>query len=154
MPSFFCDTSAIIKRYVIEAGSGYINDLTHPDNGNTILLARITQVEVAAAIARRLKGKSITKADAEDALYAFQQDLTNKYISIEITTALLSEATNKATKHALRGYDAVQLTAALDANAELLASGLPTIVVVSADSELNTAAIAEGLSVENPNDYP
>lgn len=58
-----------------------------------------------------------------------------------------------ATKHALRGYDAVQLTAALDANAELLASSLPPVIIVSADTELNAAAIAEGLSVENPNDH-
>ena len=65
MPSFFCDTSAIVKCYVSEVGSGYINDLTNPDNGNVILLARITRVEVAAAIARRLKGNSISQTDAE-----------------------------------------------------------------------------------------
>lgn len=154
MPSFFCDTSAIVKRYVREAGSGYINELTHRDHGNAILLARITQVEVAAAIARRLKGKSITKTDAEDALYAFERDLTNKYISIEITTALLSEAMNKATQHALRGYDAVQLVAALQTNEEFIANELPPLILVSADTELNTAAKFEGLLVENPNDYP
>lgn len=59
-----------------------------------------------------------------------------------------------AKKYALRGYDAVQLAAALDANKELLAAGLPALIVVSADGELNTAAIAEGLEVANPNDYP
>ncbi len=79
MPSYFCDTSAIVKRYVLEGDSTYINELTNPHNGNVIVLCRITTVEFAAAIARRLKSKSITEADAEDALYAFQSDFANRY---------------------------------------------------------------------------
>ena len=59
-----------------------------------------------------------------------------------------------ATKHSLRGYDAVQLAAALEANDERIANGLPTLTFVSADTELNTAAQAEGLPVENPNNHP
>ena len=59
-----------------------------------------------------------------------------------------------ATKHALRGYDAVQLAAALEANDESLANGLPPLILVSADTKLNTAAQAEGLVVQNPNNYP
>ena len=56
MATFFCDSSAIVKRYVNETGSNFVEDLADVKNGNVILLARITQVEVAAAIARRLKG--------------------------------------------------------------------------------------------------
>jgi predicted nucleic acid-binding protein len=59
-----------------------------------------------------------------------------------------------ATKHALRGYDAVQLAAALEANDERIANELTPLTLVSADDELNTAAQAEGLTVENPNAYP
>jgi len=54
----------------------------------------------------------------------------------------------------LRGYDAVQLATALAANRKRLNDGLGALIFVSADDELNTAAKAEGLSVENPNDYP
>jgi len=54
----------------------------------------------------------------------------------------------------LRGYDAVQLAAALEANDERLANALTPLTLVSADTELNTAAQAEGLNVENPNNYP
>ena len=59
-----------------------------------------------------------------------------------------------ATKHALRGYDAVQLAAALEANDERIADDLAPLILVSADDDLNTAAEAEGLKVENPNNYP
>jgi hypothetical protein len=56
-------------------------------------------------------------------------------------------------KHALRGYDAVQLAAALKVNDLCLATGLPTVVFVAADVALNSAATTEGLTVDNPNDH-
>jgi predicted nucleic acid-binding protein len=54
----------------------------------------------------------------------------------------------------LRGYDAVQLATALETNRKRLSDGLSALVFVSADAELNNAAQAEGLEVENPNNYP
>ncbi len=53
-----------------------------------------------------------------------------------------------------RGYDAIQLATALEANEKRLQRGLSPLIIVSADSELNTASQAEGLQVENPNNYP
>ena len=146
--------SAIVKRYVNEIGSNFVDGLADIKNGNIILLARITRVEVVAAIARRLKNGSVTTADAQNAVAAFQHDLVNSYFTVEITPVLLSAAMSLATKHALRGYDAVQLAAALESNNESLANRLPPLILVSADTELNTAAQAEGLVVENPNNYP
>lgn len=154
MAAFFFDSSAIVKRYVVENGSSLVGNLANVKSGNIILLARITRVEVAAAIARRLKGGSLTNADAQNALALFQHDLTNNYFTIELTAGLLSEAMRLATRHALRGYDAVQLAAALEANNERVASGLAPLTLVSADTELNDAAQAEGLGIENPNNQP
>jgi len=151
---FFCDSSAIVKRYAGETGSNFVDNLADSKSGNIILLARITRVEVAAAIARRLKSGSITATDAQNALAAFQHDLTNNYYTVEITPVLLSVAVSLATKHALRGYDAVQLAATLEANDEGIANRLSPLTLVSADTELNNAAQAEGLNVENPNNYP
>lgn len=154
MAEFFFDSSAIVKRYVSEKGSNFVDSLTDTKSGNIILLARITRVEVAAALARRHKGKSITSKDLQTALAAFQHDLTNSYFTVEITSALLSSAMTLAVKYALRGYDAVQLAASLEANNEALANGLPPLTLVSADTELNTVAQTEGFNVENPNNYP
>jgi predicted nucleic acid-binding protein len=154
MAVYFFDSSAIVKRYVNETGSNFVENLANLKKGNLILLARITQVEIASAIARRLKGGSLTQTDALDALTLFQHDLTNNYFIIEVTSNLLYEAMNLATKHALRGYDAVQLAAALEINSERISQGLQALILVSADSELNTAAQTEGLIIENPNDYP
>jgi hypothetical protein len=58
-----------------------------------------------------------------------------------------------AETHGLRGYDAMQLATALEVNTLRIVSGLPPLTLVSADVELNAAAIAEGLTVEDPNAY-
>jgi uncharacterized protein len=92
--------------------------------------------------------------DAQAALALFQHDLTNSYFSVEITPHLLSRAMQLAATYALRGYDAVQLAAALEANDERLLHGLPPLTLVSADAELNDAGQAESLNVEDPNNHP
>jgi uncharacterized protein len=56
-----------------------------------------------------------------------------------------------AEMHALRGDDAVQLAAAVEVHAWGDILGLPVLTLVSADKELNVAATAQGLAVENPN---
>jgi hypothetical protein len=48
----------------------------------------------------------------------------------------------------------VQLAAAVELSAQWTAAGTGTITLVSADQELNTAALTEGLTVNDPNVYP
>jgi predicted nucleic acid-binding protein len=50
----------------------------------------------------------------------------------------------------LRGYDAVQLATALVTNGLLETQSISSLVIVTADNDLNSAAAAEGLPVENP----
>ncbi len=75
------------------------------------------------------------------------------YRIVEMTAALLSDAMRVAETRAVRGYDAVQLAAALRLNTECVALGLSS-TLVSADGDLNAAAVAEGLTVEDPNTHP
>ena len=56
-----------------------------------------------------------------------------------------------AETYALRGYDAVQLSAAVEVHVRGDTLGLPVLTLVSADEDLNVAATAQGLAVENPN---
>jgi hypothetical protein len=48
----------------------------------------------------------------------------------------------------------VQLAAAVEAQAYNLSVGLPVLTLISADAALNTAATAEGLAVDDPNNHP
>jgi hypothetical protein len=54
----------------------------------------------------------------------------------------------------MRAYDAVQLAAALQIDAEMKSAGASPITMVSADGALNTAALAKGLAVDDPNTHP
>jgi len=68
--------------------------------------------------------------------------------------ATVREAALLAEKYFLRGYDAVQLATALRIEGERKVIGAASLVFVSADEDLNQAAQAEGLSVENPDNCP
>jgi uncharacterized protein len=70
---------------------------------------------------------------------------------IEITSTLVTRAMAFAETYALRGYDAVQLAAAVEVHTRGDTLGLPVLTLVSADEDLNIAATAEGLAVEHPN---
>ena len=112
MADYFLDSSAVVKRYINERGSEFIDGLVDLKHGNNVFLAQITRVEVASAFARRRKGKALADKDAAAALVSFTIELADIYLTIDITTDVVISATEIATKHALRGYDAVQLAAA------------------------------------------
>ena len=153
MADYFLDSSAVVKRYVNEPGSLFVGEILDLYEENNVFLSQITRVEVAAAFARRRKGKTLADQDAASALTSFTAELADIYLTIEINTDLVIAATDLATKHALRGYDAIQLAAALAASRNLIENGLDALTFVSADAALNATAIAEGLSVLNPNDF-
>jgi hypothetical protein len=46
------------------------------------------------------------------------------------------------------------LAVALNAHQQLVAHRRPGLIFLSADGNLNAAASAEGLAVDNPNDHP
>jgi uncharacterized protein len=75
-------------------------------------------------------------------------------VAVEITAPLLTDAMRLVEAHGLRAYDAVQLAAAVELNGRWLAAGMGSITLVSADQQLNNAAVAEGLLVEDPNLHP
>ena len=152
MLDYFVDSSAIVKRYINEVGSVFVDGLIDSARVNNILIAEITRAEGASAFARREKGKTLAPQDAATARAAFAKDVIDVYAIVAVTPALVTHAADLATRHALRGYDAVQLAAALAANRDITAGGHSALTFVSADGNLNQAAIKEGLTVENPND--
>jgi predicted nucleic acid-binding protein len=147
--SFF-DSSAVVKRYVNEPGTIWVNNFVNPASGNRIHLARIAGVEVVSAIVRQGRSGALAPGAIAATLLSFRQEFARFYHIVAVTPRLLANAMNLAEKYALRGYDAVQLAAALRANVRLRVA----LLFVSADGALNNAASAEGLPVENPNNYP
>ncbi len=153
MAVYFVDSSALVKRYINETGSQWILNLCNPTSNHDIVIAAIAGVEITAAITRRAKGDSINSADAAALCHQFRIDLETEYQVIEVRDRIIAAAMNLAQAQELRGYDAVQLAEACAVNSLCIENSLPFVTLVSADSELNEAAIREGLKVENPNHY-
>lgn len=154
MAVLFCDSSALVKRYAAETGTAWIIGITSPSAGNDTYIALITGVEVTSSIARRKRAGSLSVTDAATATAAFRRDFAVLFRPIEITLALVLRAMTLAETYGLRGYDSMQLAAALEVNADTLSLGLPPITLISSDAELNAAAAVEGLAVEDPNAHP
>ncbi|ODU01848.1 MAG: hypothetical protein ABS79_01115 [Planctomycetes bacterium SCN 63-9] len=148
MAVYFLDTSAVVKRYLQETGTAWVRTLTSPASGHFVYLARIAEVEITATFARRRGRPGFSTTQARTALGLFLQDFAQDYRIAEITVPLLRRAALLADAHALRGYDSVQLAAALEVRSQI-----PSLIFISADDELNDAAIAEGFPVDNPNSH-
>jgi len=150
MSTHYFDSSGIAKRYAIETGSGWVRSII-AETENTIVIAEIGAVEVAAALAKMQRKGRITIEERDKYLRLFLRDAEKQYKVVPLNSKIIRAAINLTQKYKLRGYDAVQLATALAANAELLRKQLPTLTPVSADEDLLEAAKAEGMLTENPN---
>ena len=153
MADYFLDTSALVKRHVAEAGSAWVRSLTRANAAHTLYIARITAVEMVAAITRRQHGGSLSAASAGAILGHFRRHLTGRYFVLEMNPALLALAMTLSRTHGLRAYDAVQLAAVLELDRGNRKAGFGPVTLVSADRELNAAAVAENLMTEDPAAY-
>jgi hypothetical protein len=116
-------------------------------------------VEVPAALNRRVREGTLNVADAATGITDFEHDLNNQYNAIQVTDPLVASAAVLIGRNPLRAYDAIQLAAALEVNGQIRALGPQTAVLlamtmVGADRNLNNAAAAEGLAIDNPNNHP
>ena len=114
MEVYFFDTSALVKRHVIEVGSAWVRSLVRAKAAHDLYLARITVVEVTSAITRRQHSGHLSRAQAGAMLGHFRRHLAQRYHVIDLTPASFDDAARAARKHRLRAYDAVQLAVVLD----------------------------------------
>lgn len=139
----YYDSSALVKRYVREVGSTYIDELI-TDNRVIHFISKLTLTEVSAALVRRLSPGEATRLLAE-----FDHEAIALYTAIALDDGVVNEALRLVRSHRLRGCDALQLATALR-----IGRRIPGLLFVAADDELNRAAQSEGLAVENPNWHP
>lgn len=154
MGEYFLDTSALVKRYVAEAGSLWVTGLTDLAARNKCHLATLTRVELLAALYRRVRTGSLTFAQAQQAEQAFRHELRTHYVRVPQRAAILNRAMALVVAYPLRAYDAVQLATALYVQSQNTALALPVPMFLCADQNLNRAATAEGLQVDDPNLHP
>ena len=137
-----------------ETGSAWIRALSAPNTGNSLIIARITWVEVKSAIARREREGSLTPSDRKLIIQRFRSDLNNQYQVIELDSTLAERAGQLVEQYPLRAYDAVQLASVLLLQSAFATTQSTSPIFLSADNRLSTVAIGLGLLFDNPNHHP
>lgn len=153
MAAYFFDSSALAKRFIKETGTAFVLNLWRPSAHHAIYGARLTEVEVCAALARRHKGLKLATDQFHKSVKRLRRDFTERLAVTATTESIVIQALRLAESYALRGYDALQLASALEANRRRLLHHLSPLTLVSSDEDLNKAAQAEGLIVEDPNTH-
>lgn len=150
----YLDTSALVKRYAAEKGSAWLQTLIDPGTGNTVVVSEITLAEFAAAISVKVRTGVLNVSDKTKIINLFLLHCASEYQLTAITRIVIDNAVNLVQSHPLRGYDSVQLSTTLFAKTLLANAGISDFIFVSADKTLITAATAEGLIVDNPDNHP
>ena len=151
---YFLDSSALVKRYVTETGSAWVQELVAPHRNNLLTMVRITRVEVFSALARRQREGSLDESKIVEIISAFRYHLDEQYQVIEVDKTLAERASQLVLQYPLKAYDAVQLASALYVKSSLALMPDTQLVFVSADNRLLNIAQTEGLVTDNPNNYP
>lgn len=152
MMHYYLDASALVKRYINEAGSDWIRTLL-TSSESSFFAAHIVIVEVISAFTRRAREGILTPSEYQELREVFQVDC-NQDCDIIIAAGDIIEVANRLLEqHPLRALDALHLATALVVNQWLIANHLPILTFLCADERLLAAATAEGLAVDNPNSH-
>jgi predicted nucleic acid-binding protein len=106
----YLDSSALVKRYLQEPGRDQVRELIA--DAEALGTVAISRAEVVAALAKAVRLRAISQEEAEAARHLFHvewHDLSR----VDITDLIIEWASDLAWGYGLRGYDSVQLAAAL-----------------------------------------
>ena len=134
----YVDTSTLLKLIVDEDGSD--RAVTIWRSADAVASVALILVEARAALAAALRGRRLTANQHTEAKGELETLIVDLHI-VEPTEELIANAADLAESEALRGYDAMHLSASLLVGATILSSS---------DTELCAAAERRGLHVANP----
>lgn len=139
---YYFDTSALLKRYVLEEGSLLVQGLF--DDVTTIAsTASITSVEGCHVICRKCSEESVSQKNRQKLLKAFVKDLKDiKIITYSPQVVKLAQKIIKSSL--LKTLDAIHIASAL------ILKRPGNIHFVSSDDQQNRIAKHYGLKVINP----
>jgi len=141
----YLDTSALVKRFVAEAGTPEVQRLVASEDH--LSTSKIAYAEMYSGFTRKFRENEISKQDYELACSQFEADW-DAYLRIELHDEILDISRRLIQTYPLRGFDAIHLASAihLEKSVEL------RIRFVAADKRLVDAAKGEGITSINPLD--
>ncbi|NNJ13614.1 type II toxin-antitoxin system VapC family toxin [Chloroflexales bacterium ZM16-3] len=134
MADYYADSSVLVKRHIQEVGTAQFCMLADPEQGHTIITVHLSRVEVVSAFRRRVREGMLPVADAVQLQADFDGLCQTEYRLVGLLEPIIAKACYLLVQYPLRAYDAIQLAAALYANAALVAGDLPPLTFLSADA--------------------
>jgi uncharacterized protein len=131
-----------VKRYVEEADSDAVRRLLA---GGVVATCRLSEVEVASALARRCRQGTLSRRERDRALAALRTDIASLYV-VELMPEIAQASVRLLARHSLRTGDAIQLASCGYLRAQLA----DDVQLLAYDARLNEAAHAEGVPLLSP----
>ena len=129
-----------MKRYVHEEGTARVRRLLREGR---IVTSRISEVEIASALARRRREGVLAAAATTRALAALERDQA-AWIIVEVTPTIAGETRALLERYDLRAGDAIQLASCVHVQRRVKAR----IPLLTFDERQKTAARAERVPVD------
>jgi predicted nucleic acid-binding protein len=107
----YLDSSALVKRYVLEEGSKAIN--CRFESGENIYTSVLSFAEVYATIDRKSREKKLTANEKGKLVDEFRADWAFSLNILELTTITMLALPSLCEQYFLKASDAIQLSAAI-----------------------------------------
>ena len=132
----YCDTSALIKRYVVESGTDIVDAAW--DSAAVVSTSVVAYAESMAAFHRRHREGHLSQKELKQTCDRFSGDF-GRLVLVPVDRHLHPSVDDLLKKHPLRGFDVIHLASALVFNDD------EDILFACFDGNLNKAAAKEGL---------
>ena len=139
----YFDSSALVKRYVEEEGTGVVQRLC--EENALVATSRLTYPEILSALTRKRRTGELSTDSYSEVTDRFNKDWSQVSV-IEFHEEVFRKLKSLIEKYSLRAADAVQLASAI----WLRETIKEPVTFISSDLDLLKAARAEKLLLVNP----
>jgi predicted nucleic acid-binding protein len=149
----YLDSSALIKHYVRETGTGAVDDKLRVEEeaARPILTSVLTFAEIHAALARRARDKSLSTNESVKARAKFDFDWASGLSPVDLGPAILGIVCAIVDSFSLKGAEAVHLASALLIRSSTsIITSRDSFIFLTSDKQLARAAAQSGLDIFNP----
>jgi predicted nucleic acid-binding protein len=143
---YYLDSSAWVKRYFDEPGSAWVERLF--SQRALLACSHLGLIEVASTTARKAVAGAISSAAAAR-LRSWLREDWGGFLWVELGPEVATRSLQLAGEYALRGADTIHLASALQLWSDL-GGAEGDLTLVTADRELQCAAVKAGLAVADP----
>ena len=152
MSFYYFDSSALVKRYLPEAGTKWIEQVFDLASGHILITSQLTLAEIAAVLGAKSRapgGLSIRRR--ERLLGRLLEDTNDLFMLIPVHRQIIMQAVQLSQVYRLRGYDSVQLASALAARQILIEQfNESDLTLLASDQDLLDAGPKAGVQTVDP----